>query len=125
MGAGWRNVDVGALLSLRGVKCCCKVLKAGRGTFLGSSFVGTFGLVGAGARGRRPTLGPSGFVLTLADLLRPARRVDVRVIAGSGCIEPLLAWAAEVEGMCTDFGLSAVDLGLVVLLRASGTVLVD
>lgn len=140
-GAGWRNVEVGALPALRGVKCCCSVLNAGlAGAFSGSSLVCFLGFGGGaivltfGAAGssnfvaglaRRPILDTSGLVLTLADRLRPARRVDVLAIAGSGCAKPLLADATTLEGMCTDFGLSAILLGLVVLLLASGTVLED
>jgi hypothetical protein len=63
--------------------------------------------------------------LTLADRLKPARRIEALATAGSGCAETLLAGVAVLEGMCIDFGLSAVVLGLVVLLLASGTVLVD
>lgn len=77
------------------------------------------------ALGRNPLLDASGLVLTLADRLRPARRVDALAITGSGCVELLLAGVTVLEGICTDFGRSAVVLGLVVLLLASGTVLVD
>lgn len=37
MGAGCRKVAVGAFPVLRGVKCCCRVVKAGRLGFLGPS----------------------------------------------------------------------------------------
>lgn len=37
VGAGWRNVDVGALPTFLGVKCCCRVLKAGLAVFVGTS----------------------------------------------------------------------------------------
>ena len=107
IGTGWRNVAVGALPAFRGVKCCCNVLNAGRVTFLGSSLAGSLGFVCRGtgssgfvaALGRKPPLVTSGLVFTLADRLRPARRVDVLVIAGSGCIELVSAWAAAPEEM--------------------------
>lgn len=38
VGAGCKNVEVGALVVFRGVKCCCKVENAGRMVFWGSSF---------------------------------------------------------------------------------------
>jgi hypothetical protein len=40
VGAGCRNVDVGALPTFLGVKCCCRVLKAGLAVFVGSSLGG-------------------------------------------------------------------------------------
>lgn len=140
IGAEWRNVEVGALPVFRGVKCCCSVLNAGRAAFLGSSFTGSLGLGGGAialggagalssdfvaALGRNALLDRSGLVFTLADRLRPAMRVEVLETAGSGCVEVMLAGVVVLEGMCIDFGLSAVVLGLVVLLLASGTVLVD
>ena len=139
-GAGWRNVAVGALPTLRGVKCCCSVLNAGlAGAFFGSSLATSLGLGGAivleggtagssafaPALGRSPLLDTSGLVFTLADRLRPARRADALATAGAVCVELIVNGAAVLEGTCTDFGLSAVVLGLVVLLLASGTVLVD
>lgn len=108
--------------------------------FFGSSLTASRGLgggaiilEGAGAAsspfvpalGRSPVLDTSGLVLTLADRLRPARRADDLASAGAGWAELLVVGAAVLEGMCTDFGLSAVVLGLVVLLLASETVQVD
>lgn len=101
--------------------------------FLGSSLTGALGLVGArtvsssfvAARGRRAALDPSGLIFTLADRFRPARRVDALAIACSGCVELTLGCVTLPEGMCTDFGLSAFVLCWIVLLRVSGTVLVD
>ena len=117
------------------------MLNAGlAGAFLGSSLVTSFGLgggaivlEGAGAEsspfvpalGRLPILDASDLVVTLADRLRPARRADDLATAGAGCIELPAVDVAVLEGICTDFGLSAVVFGLVVLLLASGTVLVD
>lgn len=140
-GAGCRNVEVGALPVLRGVKCCCSVLNAGlAGAFFGSSLTSSFGFGGEAtalevggatvspfvpALGRSPLLDTSVFVLKLAVRLKPARRADDLATAGAGFIELLVVDVAVLEGMWTDFGLSVVGLGLVVLLLPSGTVLVD
>lgn len=123
---------MGAFPAFRGVKCCCSVLKAGRAAFLGSSFAtslvlactraGSLDLVAAA--GRIP-LRPSGLVFTLVERLNPVRRVDALAVASSGCMVSPEPCARAFEGMCIDLGLSAVVLGLAVLLRASGTVLVD
>lgn len=53
------------------------------------------------------------------------RRVDVLATADSGATELLVVCDAAVEEICTDLGLSALVLGLIELLRASGTVLID
>lgn len=124
---------MGAFPTFRGVKCCCSVLNAGRAAFLGSSFAtslvldwiraGSLDLVAAA--GRMTPLRPSGLVFTLVERLNPVRRVDALAVAGSGCVVSPEPCARAFEGICIDLGLSAVVLGLVVLLRASGTVLVD
>lgn len=132
-GAGCRNVEVGALPTFRGVKCCCNVLNAGRATFLDSSFVVSRGFAcgresstdTVAAGGRVALLVPSGLVTTLAERLKPAKRADVRDLAGSGIAGLLVAYAGVLEEMCIDLGLSPVVLGLVVLLLASATVLFD
>lgn len=90
---------------------------------LGGAGALSSGLVAA--LGRNAPLYASGFVFTLADRLRPARRVEDLATAGSSRVELMLAAVFVLEGMCIDFGLSAVVLDLVVLLLASGTVLVD
>jgi hypothetical protein len=101
---------------------------------LGSSFAtslvldctraGSLDLVAAA--GRMTPLIPSGLVFTLVERLNPVRRVDALAVASSGCMVVSPEPCTRVfEGMCIDLGLSAVVLGLAVLLRASGTVLVD
>lgn len=124
---------MGALPAFRGVKCCCSVLNAGRAAFLGSSFVtslvldctraGSLDLVAAA--GRMTPLIPSGLAFTLVERLNPVRRVEALAVASSGCMVSPELCTRVFEGICIDLGLSAVVLGLVVLLRASGTVLVD
>lgn len=71
-------------------------------------------------------LAPSDLVFTLAERLSPARRADFLAIAGSGLAELPIACTEGPEGICIDFGLSAVVLGLVVvvLLLARAAVLV-
>jgi len=112
------NVEVGAFPTLRGVKCCWRVLKAGRLVFLGSS-----GLKPAGL----PSLlyVDSGLAFMLAVRLSPAIRMDVLAAAGTVSTDAFCVFELRLGAIKRDFGRSEAGIGLGTSFRAADTVLAD
>ena len=112
------NVEVGAFPTLRGVKCCWRVLKAGLPVFLGSS-------------GLEPATLPSlpcvasGLAFVLAVRLGPAIRIDVLAEAGTVSAGGLCAFELRLGAIKRDFGRSETGIDLGVSFRAADTVTAD
>lgn len=135
---GCRNADVGAFATFLGVKCCCKVEKAARGFFLGSSFGGSRDFADAGravCSGSSPTRvpaaeaeesGTSGLARTSAARFNAVNRVSLAVPLAVASVEALLGiFPAPLGGTRSDFGLSWGTLRSVEASRLPATVLVD
>jgi hypothetical protein len=131
VGAGCKNVDVAALPIFRGVKCCCKVEKAGLAVFVGSSFdisrrsgCGTSGLSVLGTElAARPPFVVSDFALMLLVRLNPASLADVLGAVGAGSVEPTFDF--KLLGAMRDLGLVVEIPVLPTSLRRLEVLLVD
>jgi hypothetical protein len=132
-GAGWRNTDVGALPDFRGVKCCCKVVKAGLAVLVASSLrisrrrgcaaTGSSGLETGRLVMTLPTL--SDLVLTLTVRLNPASLVDAFDIGTLESDGPPLDRKLMLGATSNDLGLSVEILALLTSLWAPETLPVD
>jgi hypothetical protein len=131
VGAGCKNVDVSAFPVFRGVKCCCRVEKAGLVVFAGSS-------VGVSLRAGSDTSGSSGLEtksgvgalvavsdlgLTMAVRVNPASLADALGAAGGGIEE--LPFDFRLLEPTRDLGLAVELSALLASLRKFEVLLVD
>ena len=113
-----RNVEVGAFPTLRGVKCCWRVLKAGLLVFLGSS-------------GLEPAALPSlpcvasGLAFVLAVRLSPAIRIDVLAGAGAVSADAPCVFELRLGAIRKDFDRSEAGIDLGASFLAADTVTAD
>lgn len=114
------NVEVGAFPTLRGVKCCWSVLKAGRLVFLASS-----GLEPAALPSPDVPDVASGLAFVPAVRLSPATRADVLGAPGTVSADALCVFELRIGGIMREFGRSETGIDLGASFRAADTVIAD
>jgi hypothetical protein len=131
VGAGCKIVDVSALPVFRGVKCCCKVEKAGLAVFVGSSFgvsrrnggdTSGLSVLGTESVAISPAVG-SVFALVLPVRLNPASLADVLGAVGAGSVG--VPFDFRLLGAMKDLGLVVETPVLPTSLRRLEVLLVD
>lgn len=129
-------MDVGALPVFRGVKCCCRVEKAGRDCFLASSLAYSTGF-DEDVEGGRPTVRAmddspdavrspaSGFDLTLVDRVAAPARLEALGSLGAASVGVLLEIFEALGGISNDLGLPVCGFVSADAVRLLETELVD